>query len=179
MVEKTVSKVTQDCVVSLDYVLTVDGEVADSSEGYAPLQFLQGHQNIIAGLEKELYGMQIGETKEIIVQPADAYGEYDKNAFIDIPKTQFPANFEFKLGKTIRLTDPNGRATNADIMEIRADEVRLDLNHPMAGKVLNFKVTVVGLRHATAEELSAGRLHRGSCGSCTGDGACGGEGGCG
>ena len=175
MVERTPDIVAQDLVVSLEYSLTVEGEVVDSSDVYGPLQFIQGRGNIIPGLEKELSGMQIGESREIIVQPGEAYGEYDNNAFVDIPKEQFPANFEFKIGKTIRLSDPQGRQINANVMEIGEGDVRLDLNHPLAGKELNFKATIVDLRMATEEELAAGRLGGGGCASCGSGDGCGGS----
>jgi FKBP-type peptidyl-prolyl cis-trans isomerase SlyD len=179
MVERTPDIVVQDMVVSLEYSLTVDDQIIDSSDGYGPLQFIQGHRNIIPGLEKELFGMQIGETREVVVQPADGYGDYDASAFVDIPKEQFPANFDFGIGKTIRLSDPQGRLINANITEIGESDVKLDLNHPLAGKELYFKATVVDLRMATDDELAAGRLGGGGCASCgsgSGDG-CGG--GCG
>ncbi len=176
MVERTPDIVAEDLFVSMEYVLTVDGVVVDSSDGYGPLQFIQGRQNIIPGLEKELTGMQIGESREIIVQPTEGYGEYDNNAFVEIPKEQFPASFVFEIGKTIRLSDPEGRQVNANITEIGEDDVRLDLNHPLAGKELNFKATIVDLRMATEDELAAGRLGGGgcSCGSGNSNDGCGG-----
>ncbi len=171
MVERTPDVVAQDLVVSMEYSLTVEGELVDSSDGYGPLQFIHGKGNIIPGLEKELVGMQIGESRVINVQPEEAYGEYDNNAFVDIPKDQFPANFEFAIGKTIRLSDPNGRQINANITEIGEGDVRLDLNHPLAGKELNFKATIVDLRLASDDELAAGRLGGGGCAGCgSGDG---------
>lgn len=184
MVERTPDIVVQDMVVSLEYSLTVDDQVFDSSEGYGPLQFIQGHRNIIPGLEKELFGMQIGETREILVQPEDGYGHYDNNAFVDIPKNQFPENFEFQIGKALRLSDPQGRLITANIMEIGENDVRLDLNHPLAGKELKFTATIADLRMATQEEIAAGRLGGGGCASCgSSGGGCGddgcGSGGCG
>lgn len=175
MVEKTPDIVVQDMVVSLDYSLTVEDQLIDSSDGYGPLQFIQGHRNIIPGLEKELFGMQIGETREITVQPTEAYGEYDANAFVDIPKEQFPANFEFGIGKTIRLSDPQGRVINANITEIGETDVRLDLNHPLAGKELHFTAKVVDLRMATPEEIANGRLGGGGCATCGSSEGCGGS----
>ena len=96
-----------------------------------------------------------------------------------IESFKFPASFEFEIGKTIRLSDPQGRQINANIVEIGESDIRLDLNHPLAGKELNFKATIVDLRMATEDELAAGRLGGGGCSSCgsgSGDG-CGG--GCG
>ena len=179
MVERTSDiVVVQDMVVSLEYSLIVDDQLVDSSEGYGPLQFIQGHRNIIPGLEKELFGMQIGETREILVQPKDGYGDYDNNAFVDIPKNQFPENFEFQIGKALRLSDPQGRLITANIMEIGDSDVRLDLNHPLAGKELKFTATIADLRMATQDEITSGRLGGSGCACSSSDGGCG-DGGCG
>ncbi|MEI6290905.1 MAG: FKBP-type peptidyl-prolyl cis-trans isomerase, partial [Chloroflexota bacterium] len=89
-------------VVSMDYTLRVDGEVIDSSEGTSPLQFIQGSGNIIPGLEQELYGMALGESKNVIVQAEDGYGTLDPDAFIDVPRTEFPANIPMEIGTEIQ-----------------------------------------------------------------------------
>ncbi len=179
MSEQTLDTVVQDLVVGMEYVLTVDGEKIDSSEGYGPLEFIQGHRNIIPGLEKELFGMQIGEHKEVIVEPQDGYGEYDNDAFVDLPRSQFPPQFQFEVGKAIRLSDPNGRLINANILEVGENDIRLDLNHPLAGKKLNFSATIVSLRKAREDELASGRVGGGGCASCGGDSSDGCGGGCG
>ena len=166
MSEQVLDTVAQDLVVGIDYVLTVDGEKIDSSEGYGPLEFIQGHKNIIPGLEKELFGMQIGESKEVSVEPKEAYGEYDDSAFVDLPRSQFPPNFEFEIGKSLRLSDPNGRLITANILEVGEEEIRLDLNHPLAGKELLFNATVVSVRKATDDELMSGRVGGSACASC-------------
>lgn len=179
MSERIIDVVTQDVVVSMDYSLIVEGQLIDSSENYGPLEFIQGHKNIIPGLENEIEGMQIGETKEVVVQPQDGYGEYDENAYADIPRNQFPPSFNFELGKSVRLSHPSGQLINATISEIGENDVRLDLNHPLAGKELKFSATIVSLRMATPEEIAAGRVGGVGC-SCgsAGDG-CGDSGGCG
>jgi len=179
MSEQILDTVVQDLVVGMEYVLTVDGEKIDSSEGYGPLEFIQGHRNIIPGLEKELFGMQIGEHKEVIVEPKDGYGEYDNDAFVDLPRSQFPPQFQFEIGKTIRLSDPNGRLITANIMEIGENDIRLDMNHPLAGKRLNFSATIVSLRKANEDEIASGRVGGGGCSTCGSDSSGGCGGGCG
>ncbi len=72
-------------VVSMEYKLTVDGEVLDSSDEAGPLQFLTGYGNIIPGLENEMMGMKIGDSKNVTVQPEDGYGEFEDDAFMDVP----------------------------------------------------------------------------------------------
>jgi FKBP-type peptidyl-prolyl cis-trans isomerase SlyD len=153
------SAVADDIVVSIDYSLTVDGEIIDASEENDPLEFLQGHQNIIPGLENQMYGMKVGESKEVVVPPKDGYGNVDPNAIIDVPRTEFPKDFEIKPGLELQLQSQEGELLNAVIDSISKDKVRLDLNHPLAGKELLFRVTVVDLREATEEELTHGHVH--------------------
>jgi FKBP-type peptidyl-prolyl cis-trans isomerase SlyD len=153
------SAVADDVVVSIDYSLTVDGEIIDASEENDPLEFIQGHQNIIPGLENQIYGMKVGESKEVSVAPKDGYGNVDPEAIIDVPREEFPKDFEIKPGLELQLQSQDGELLNAVIVSLSKDKVRLDLNHPLAGKDLLFRVTVVDLREATEEELSHGHVH--------------------
>jgi FKBP-type peptidyl-prolyl cis-trans isomerase SlyD len=78
--------VADNVVVSLEYKLTVGGEVVDEADQTDPLEFLQGHKNIIPGLERELYGMGIGDKKAVTVAARDAYGEKDPSALVEVPR---------------------------------------------------------------------------------------------
>jgi FKBP-type peptidyl-prolyl cis-trans isomerase SlyD len=145
----------------MDYTLLVDGEMMDTSVGHEPLEFLQGAGNIIPGLEQELYGMAIGESKKVIVLPEDGYGVLDPEAFVEVPKEQFPANIPLEIGIEIQVTDQNGNPMHARIDSVGDEAVTLDFNHPLAGKELHFDVKVVGLREATDEENEHGHVHGG------------------
>jgi len=160
--------VGKDVVVSLDYVLTVDGEIADSTVGREPLPYLHGHGNLIEGLEKKLEGMQVGESKSVLVPAAEAYGEIDPEAYSDMDRSKFPEGFDFQIGKVIRLNAGDGRILSAQISNIGDDTIELDFNHPLAGKALNFDVTISDLREATEIELTHGRVNMGGCSSCGG-----------
>jgi FKBP-type peptidyl-prolyl cis-trans isomerase SlyD len=151
--------IADDIVVSLDYQLTVDDEVIDTSEGTDPIQFLQGHGSIIPGLERELYGLAIGDSKEIIVEPADGYGELDADAYADVPRNEFPSQIPMEVGIELEMLDKSGDIMDARIEAVNADTVRLDFNHPLAGKQLHFSVKVVELRLPTAEELDHEHVH--------------------
>lgn len=151
--------VADDVVVSIDYTLTVDGEVVDSTEGDTPLNFLQGHQNIIPGLERELAGMKIGDSKKVTVLPTEAYGEVDPDNIIDVPRSEFPADIPLEPGTELEVKNADGEVLSATINAINADTIKLDFNHPLAGKELSFDVTIVDLRTATEEELSHGHAH--------------------
>jgi len=155
--------VSDDIVVTLDYTLRLDdGEVVDSSSGEEPLQFLQGRGQIIPGLERLLYGMAIGDEKDVIIEATDAYGELDDDAFEVVPRDMFPDDLELEEGMGLRLLDRNsGEPVEAFIAGLRANSVMLDFNHPLAGETLYFHVEIAGLREATSEELDHGHVHDG------------------
>ena len=146
-------------VVSMEYKLTVEGEVLDSSDEAGPLQFLVGYGNIIPGLENEMMGMKIGDSKDVTVQPADGYGEFEDDAFMDVPRSEFPADMELEEGMELHVTDEEGNHQAAYIAEFDDKTVKLDFNHPLAGAVLEFSVKVVDLREPTEEELDHGHVH--------------------
>lgn len=146
-------------VVAMAYRLQVDGEIVDASEEGAPLEYLHGFGNIIPGLEQELEGLAVGDSKHVIVSPADGYGERDEEAYIEVPRSDFPPNLQLEEGVGLRLEGENGEPIFARIDRVDAEQVRLDFNHPLAGKELHFDVTVVGLRPATDEELAHGHPH--------------------
>ncbi len=146
-------------VVSMEYKLTAEGEVLDSSDEAGPLQFLAGYGNIIPGLESEMTGMKIGESKNVTVQPADGYGEFDEEAFTDVPRSEFPADLKLEEGMELHVTDEDGNHQAAYVAEFDDQTVKLDFNHPLAGAVLEFYVKVIALREPTDEELDHGHVH--------------------
>jgi FKBP-type peptidyl-prolyl cis-trans isomerase SlyD len=158
MDEKT--KVEHGQVVSMEYTLWVDGEILDSSDGGEPLEFLAGHGNIIHGLENKMMGMQIGDSQDVAVSAADGYGEYDSQAIMDVPRKDFPADMPVEPGIELSVNDEKGQPHYARIESAGAESVRLNFNHPLAGKDLKFNVKVVGLRAPTAEELEHGHVHQ-------------------
>ena len=157
--EEKPTQVAQDVVVSIDYSLTVETEIVDVSEDGDPLLYLHGHENIIPGLESQLTGMKIGESKKVVVEPKDGYGEYDEEAITYVDKIEIPGEIPLELGVEIHVTDEEGDSTHATIIEINADEVKLDFNHPLAGKTLEFFVKIVDLRAPSDEELEHGHVH--------------------
>ena len=154
-------KVQDGQVVLMNYTLKVDGEVLDTSVGHEPLEFLQGAGNIIPGLEQELYGMGIGESKNVVVAPEEGYGTIDPEAFVEVPKEDFPPTIPLEVGVELQVTNQDGQPLSARIDSVSDDSVKLDFNHPLAGKELRFEVTIVGLRDATDEENEHGHAHGG------------------
>jgi FKBP-type peptidyl-prolyl cis-trans isomerase SlyD len=146
-------------VVSMEYSLRVDNEVIDSSDGQGPLEFLAGHGNIISGLEREMIGMKVGDSKAVVVAPEDGYGEFDDEAFMDVPRKDFPKDMPVEEGLELTVRDDEGQARYARVDGISDETVTLNFNHPLAGDELHFDVKVVGLREPTAEELEHGHVH--------------------
>ena len=151
--------VADDVVVSLEYTLTVDGEIVDSTEGIEPISFLQGYENIIPGLERELYGLKVGDEKKVFVPAKDAYGEIDPEAVVDVPRKEIPKDIPLKPGVELQVTNEDGELLDAVIVSVSKEQVKLDFNHPLAGKDLSFAIKVVDLREAEPEELEHGHVH--------------------
>ena len=148
-------------VVSMEYTLHVDGEQLDTSEGQGPLQFLVGYGNVISGLEQEMMGMKIGDSKDVVVQPEDGYGGFDDEAFMNVPRDQFPKDMPVEVDSELTVRDDEGHARYARVDSIEGDTVRLDFNHPLAGAELHFSVKVVALLEPNEEELEHGHVHEG------------------
>ncbi len=146
-------------VVTIEYTLTVDGEVVDSSEQHGPVSYIHGTGQLVPGLEKEITGMSVGESKDITVTPEEGYGPEDPEAYLAFPRSEFPPEIPLEPGTPIQLSDSQGRVYQATIHEVKDDQVILNFNHPLAGKTLHFRVKVVGLREATPEELAHGHVH--------------------
>ena len=153
-------KVTDNMVVSMDYTLRLDdGTEIDTSRGQEPLVYLQGHGQIIPGLEKELYGLSIGDTKKVAVAPAEGYGDVDPDAQQMVGHDVFPDDMELKPGMRLRMATPEGQPLEAAVVEVSEEGVRLDFNHPLAGETLHFDIAIASLRSATQEELQHGHAH--------------------
>jgi len=156
----TLLTVADGMVVTMDYSLRLDdGEVIDASAEGEPIQFLQGHGEIVYGLEQALYGVAVGEQRDLSVAPADGYGDVDPHAFEEVPLDAFPSDAPLELDMELQVSDTAGETYNAHIAEVRPETVLLDLNHPLASETLYFSVNVVSLRQATSEELEHGHAH--------------------
>lgn len=157
--------IEKDVVVTLDYSLEVNGKEIDSG----PIQFIQGHGNIIPGLENQIQGMTINQEKEVLVRSEDAYGDYDPELEVEVSLKSFPEDFEIKLGQPMRLQDSQGHVFTGVAVAITDETVKMNLNHPLAGKDLVFKTKVIDLRPATEEEIARGSLAQGCSGCSSGD----------
>lgn len=154
------TKIADGVVVSLEYALHLgDGEIIDRSSAEEPLLYLHGAQNIIPGLEQELTGLAVGDSKSVVVPPEGAYGTYDKDDVEAMDRAMFPPDLELAPGLMLSMRDDKGRIYEATVKEVSDTQVTLDFNHPLAGETLHFDVKVADLRHATEEELAHGHVH--------------------
>ncbi len=157
MSERT--SVDRDTVVSIHYTLTDDaGETLDSSEGGdAPLAYLHGHRQILPALESALDGSSVGDTVTVRIEAEQGYGEHDAEKVIEVSRSAF--DFSVSPGEVVQAQHPSGDQHHFMVVDVGDSTVTLDGNHPLAGKVLNFAVRVMGVRDATREELEHGHAH--------------------
>ncbi len=134
--------------VEMDYTLTVDGEKVDSSEGRGPLKYVHGQNQIVPGLEEALTGLTQGDEKQVTVDPEGGYGPVQKEAIIEVPKGQLPPDLKPEVGQALQGQDREGRPFRAVVQAVADETVTLDLNHPLAGKTLNFDIKIVSVASA-------------------------------
>jgi FKBP-type peptidyl-prolyl cis-trans isomerase SlyD len=156
-----VLKVADGQVIVMEYTLRVDGKIIDASSDHGPIEFIQGVGNIIPGLEQALYGMMVGESKNVVVTAGDGYGEMDSQAYMEVPRDRLPEDIPMETGTQIELHNEAGQPMVARIDQVGETSVRLDFNHPLAGKELHFAIKIAGLRPATQQELDHGHVHSG------------------
>ena len=153
-------KVGKDKVVLMHYTLKNDaGDVIDSSDGGDPLPFLQGHGNIIPGLESALEGSKVGDKLDVSIKPEEGYGERMKDAIQEIPSSALKGVDDVKVGMQLQSQDQDGNAFLVNVTKIEDDKITVDANHPLAGQTLHFSVSIESVRKAEAEELSHGHVH--------------------
>jgi len=143
--------VADNMSVGMEYTLTSDGVVMDSSTGKGPFHYVHGHKQIVPGLERQLTGLHVGDTKEITVTPEEGYGKVDPAAFVEVQKTQLPKDVTPTVGMVLRGVNPDGQSFRAKVNAVKDTSVVLDLNHPLAGKTLNFKVKITDITPAKTQ----------------------------
>jgi len=141
------TKVEEGKIVTVDYTGKLDdGTVFDTSEGKQPLQFQAGKGEVIKGFDDAVMGMSVGEEKTVEIPPAQGYGDTKEELVQSVPKSAFPGNVEVKEGMKLQLKNPAGQMMIATVLKIEAEQVKLDLNHPLAGKILHFTLKLVSVK---------------------------------
>ena len=133
--------------VSVHYTGTFeDGTVFDTSHNRGePITFQVGNGQLIAGFDQALPGMAVGEVKKVSLSPEEGYGPRIDEAVQEVPKTAFPSDFDFQEGRTVAGVNPDGSSFQAVVGAVSEDTVEVDMNHPMAGKSLNFEIELVNI----------------------------------
>jgi FKBP-type peptidyl-prolyl cis-trans isomerase SlyD len=160
-------KAEKNKVVSLTYRLTendVDGLLIEEVNETQPFTFLFGSGNVIPGFEQNVNNLKVGDSFAFGVKAIDAYGEYDKQALVDLPVSVFQNDGSIdeevcQIGNIVPMQNQQGHEFNGIIKNITDTNVTMDFNHPLAGVNLHFKGSVIDIREATAKELEKGHLH--------------------
>ncbi|MDP2215668.1 MAG: peptidylprolyl isomerase [Methanolobus sp.] len=131
-------------LIKIDYTGTLDdGSVFDCSDEREPLQFTVGAGQVITGFEEAVRGMEEGQEKEFRIEPSEAYGEYDEALTQQIPRTVIRSDMEIQEGMMLLVKTHDGQEIPAKVAEVGDEQVTLDMNHPLAGKALNFNIKVI------------------------------------
>ena len=172
-------KINKGYHVSVHYTGTLDdGEVFDSSEGGAPLKFTVGKGSIIEGFESAVIGMEQDQEINCMIPVEKAYGERRENLIIKVDKEEFGPGDEPELGMKIGVRMDNGKSMVASVVKIGEKKVTLDLNHPLAGKSLNFKIRIMEIHEPGApgtenwDEPEDHCCGDSDCGDCGHDSGC-------
>ena len=141
--------------VKIDYTGSLaDGTVFDSSEGREPLAFIMDVGMLIPGLEADVKEAKVGDKRNVVIAPENAYGELREDAIQDVPKTQFPEDLKLEVGMALQAQTEQGPIP-ANVKEIKEESVIVDFNHPLAGQNLTFDYEVIEKRPATEDDMKA------------------------
>lgn len=159
--------IAPNTVVSITYVLrenNAEGEVVQEVNPKDPFRFLFGVGQLLPEFEANILGKKQGDKVAFGVESANAYGEFDEEQVISLPKSSFVVDGvvaeEFlRIGALIPLQTQDGHQLTGTVSAIEEEDVKVDLNHPLAGKDLHFSVEVLDVRTATAEEIAHGHVH--------------------
>lgn len=119
-----------------------DGTVFDTNVGEGPLQFTVGSGEVIAGFDKAVEGLKVGEKQTITIPPEEAYGARDEELVIPV-RAEIFGEAEPQEGMEVALRGQDGTVFNGRVQKVEAETVKVDLNHPLAGQSLTFEVQVV------------------------------------
>lgn len=182
LIQYIIMRISANKYVAVIYDLNVgegeERELMEKATREVPLKFIYGTGMMIPAFEDALAGLESGDQFDFSLTPENAYGEYNEDHVLELPKNIFEIDGKFdsemvKEGNTIPMMDADGHRMNGSVLEVKKDVVVMDFNHPLAGETLHFKGEVVDVHEPTAEEIAV--MTSSSCGGgCEG---CGG--GCG
>jgi len=150
-------EIDNNAVVSMSYLLeNGDGVLLDSSQGQLPLVYMHNTNAILIGLERELTGKRKGDAVDVVLYPEDAYGYSKEELFQTLPRERFDG-IALTVGMRVKASNKqNGESEMITVTEINDDTVTVDSNHPLAGQILHFSISIVDVREPTKAELAQG-----------------------
>ncbi len=128
--------------VKFHYTLLSDGQIVDSSRKEEPIEYQHGEGKILRGLESRLEGLKAGDHEEIKLGPEEAFGPSHPGSVVDIPRTEFPEG-EIEIGMAVKGRGKDGQPVRGVVKDVSSEAVKVDFNHPLAGKELVFVVDVI------------------------------------
>ena len=150
---------TENKIGAIAYDIYVDGELLETVDEENAIEYMHGWDNIVPGLEKALAGKQAGDSFDVTVAPADAYGEYDNDMIEEIPADDFDFEEEgvaLEPGLEVEMMDEDGDIIEGTILGIEGDMVLVDLNPPLAGKTIRCAGQILNVREPSEEEMDWG-----------------------
>ncbi len=170
------SSVKKGDYVQVHYKGTLEnGEIFDNSKGDQPLEVKIGEGQLIKGFEDALMGMDENEKKSFTLEPENAYGHHDETLERAFTRSQIPSDMDPKVGATVALQTSTGQQVPVKIKEVDNEKVVVDLNHPLAGKTLNFDIEIVGISNTPSqggECCCSSSADDNPCGGCGSQGSC-------
>lgn len=132
--------------VLMNYTLSVDDQVLDSTFEREPLTFVQGQNQILPGLSAKINGLKAGNKKSITLSPEEAYGPVRQEAILELPRAQFPPEMNIVPGMVLQSGGQEGPRRLIRVLDVNDNTVVVDMNHPLAGKTLKFDVEVISVK---------------------------------
>lgn len=121
-----------------------NGDIFVNSQDKEPLDFKIGDGTVLIGVDKAVKGMQPGERKTVTLPPHEGFGERNPNLIHEVDRSYFPPGFKFETGLELQIPQPQGGVVFLKILELLDnDRVKLDTNHPLAGKTLTFELELL------------------------------------
>lgn len=180
-------QISDNKYVTVTYDLNVgegeERELMEQATVQQPLEFIFGTNSMLEAFEDQLRGLSQGDTFSFRLTPEEAYGDYDDTKLLELPKNIFEIDGKIDKevlfeGNTLPMMDSSGNRLVGSVVSIGEEVVTMDFNHPLAGEIMHFEGTVMGVREASVEEIAA-LFSGGGCGCGSGGCGSGEDGGCG
>lgn len=161
--------IQQHSVISVTYELHThdlanNKTFIERAEKESPLTFLFGVGGMIPGFENNLKGKKSGDKFDFNISPTDAYGMHEAEAVVHLPKEIFKTEGMvdkelLQIGNIVPMMDKEGNRIHGKVLEVGEAQVKMDFNHPLAGKSLHFVGEIIAVRQASPDEIAHGHVH--------------------